>query len=60
MAFVWIFAQELITGKGVFKGIDEGDFFFVANAGLFGVIVVGLTGWLAFQGEDDYTKEPFP
>lgn len=56
MAFVWIFLQELVTGKGVLQGIDEGNWFFLFNAGLFGVIVVGLTGWLAIQGDDDYTK----
>jgi hypothetical protein len=57
MAFVWIFLQELVTGKGVFQGLDEGDPFFLANLGAFGVCVVGLTGWLAFQGSSDYTKE---
>jgi len=56
LAFVWVFLQELVTGKGVFKGLEEGDFFFIANAGLFGVMVVGLTGFLAFKGDDDYTK----
>ena len=57
MAFVWVFLQELITGKGVFKGLDEGDIFFQANAVLFGVCVVGLTGWLALKGDDDYTPD---
>jgi len=57
MAFVWIFLQELVTGKGVFKGIEDGDIFFLANLGLFGVTVVGLTGWLAIKGDDDYTKD---
>mmetsp|Transcript_32379 Transcript_32379/g.76157 ORF Transcript_32379/g.76157 Transcript_32379/m.76157 type:complete len:145 (+) Transcript_32379:126-560(+) len=57
VAFVWIFLQELVTGKGVIQGIDEGDWFFLLNAGIFGVGVVGLTGWLALQGDDDYTKE---
>lgn len=57
MAFVWVFLQELVTGKGVFKGIEEGDIFFLANFGLFGVGVLGLTGWLALQGDDDYTNE---
>jgi hypothetical protein len=57
MAFVWIFLQELVTGKGVFKGIDEGDPFFIANAVVFGVSVVALTAWLAIQGSDDYTKD---
>jgi len=56
LAFIWVFLQELVTGKGVFKGLEEGDFFFIANAGLFGVMVVGLTGFLAFKGDDDYTK----
>ena len=56
MAFVWIFLQELVTGKGVLKGIDEGDWFFLFNEALFGVCIVGLTGWLAIKGDDDYTK----
>jgi hypothetical protein len=57
VAFVWVFLQELVTGKGIFKGLDESDPFFIANAAIFGVVVVGLTGWLALQGDDDYTKE---
>lgn len=57
IAFVWIFLQELVTGKGIFKGIDEGDFFFLVNAGLFGALVVGFTGFLALKGDDDYTKD---
>lgn len=57
MAFVWIFLQELVTGKGVIQGIQEGDWFFLANAGLFGVSVLALTVWLAIKGENDYTKE---
>lgn len=56
IAFVWIFLQELVTGKGVFQGLEEGNWFFLLNAGLFGILVVGLTGWLAIQGDDDYTK----
>eukprot|EP00538_Stauroneis_constricta_P014016 CAMPEP_0119567642 /NCGR_PEP_ID=MMETSP1352-20130426/36526_1 /TAXON_ID=265584 /ORGANISM="Stauroneis constricta, Strain CCMP1120" /LENGTH=129 /DNA_ID=CAMNT_0007616919 /DNA_START=87 /DNA_END=473 /DNA_ORIENTATION=- len=55
MAFVWIFLQELVTGKGVIKGISEGDTVALINAGLFAVCLVGLVGWLAFQGDDDYT-----
>ena len=57
MAFVWVFLQELITGKGIFKGLEEGDAFFIANAAAFAVCVVGLTGWLALQGSEDFTKE---
>jgi hypothetical protein len=57
MAFVWVFLQELITGKGIFKGLEEGDAFFIANAVVFAIGVVGLTGFLALQGTDDYTKD---
>jgi hypothetical protein len=57
MAFVWIFLQELVTGKGVIQGINEGNLFFLANAGLFGVTLLGLTAWLAIKGENDYTKD---
>jgi hypothetical protein len=57
MAFVWIFLQELITGKGIFKGLEENDMFFIANAAAFGVCLVSLTAWLAIQGSEDYTKE---
>ena len=57
MAFVWVFLQELVTGKGVVQGVQEGDLFFLANAGLFSILVVGLTGFLALKGDDDYTKD---
>jgi hypothetical protein len=57
MAFVWVFLQELITGKGVFQGIQDGDLFFQANAVAFGVCVLGLTGFLALKGDDDFTRE---
>jgi hypothetical protein len=57
MAFVWIFLQELITGKGVIQGIQEGNLFFLANAGIFGVSVLTLTVWLAIKGANDYTKD---
>jgi hypothetical protein len=57
MAFVWIFAQEGITGKGVLQGLDDGDSFFIANLAAFGVCVVGLTAWLAIKGDDDFTKD---
>lgn len=56
LAFVWIFLQELVTGKGVFVGLGEGNWFFLLNAGVFGILVLGLTGWLAIQGDDDYTE----
>ena len=57
MAFVWVFLQELVTGKGVIQGVQEGDIFSLINLGLFSVCLVGLTGFLALKGDDDYTKE---
>jgi hypothetical protein len=56
MGFVWIFLQELITGKGICKEIEAGNPFFIGNAAAFGVAVVALTAWLAIKGKDDYTK----
>lgn len=54
MAFVLTFLQEWITGKGVVQGIQEGDPVNIACAAAFAVTVVGLTGWLAYQGDDDF------
>lgn len=54
MAFVLTFLQELIQGKGVVQGITEGDPVNLAALGAFAVTVVGLTAWLAIQGDDDY------
>jgi len=60
MAFVVVFLQELIQGKGVIKGIGEGDPINLAVAGITAVSLVGLTGWLALKGDDDYTKKDLP
>eukprot|EP00980_Cylindrotheca_fusiformis_P011175 scaffold2563_cov124-Cylindrotheca_fusiformis.AAC.6 len=57
MAFVWIFLQELITGKGVIQGIQEGNLFYIVNAGIVGVSVLALTVWLAIKGDNDFTKD---
>ena len=54
MAFVVTFLQELITGKGVVQGIQEGDPVNMAFLAAFAVSLVGLTGWLAIKGNDDY------
>lgn len=54
MAFSFVFLQELIQGKGVVQGVQEGDPVNLATLAATGVIVVGLTGWLALQGDDDY------
>jgi hypothetical protein len=56
MAFVIVFLQEVIQGKGVIQGIKEGDPVNLAGVGLFVVTAVGLTAWLAIKGDDDYVK----
>ena len=56
MAFVIVLLQELIQGKGVVQGVQEGDPLNVAILGAFVVTVVGLTGWLTIKGEDDYVS----
>jgi hypothetical protein len=57
MGFVIVFIQELIQGKGVVQGLQEGDPVNMAVAGAFGVTLLALTGWLAIKGNDDYTKQ---
>jgi len=57
MAFVVVLLQELVQGKGVVQGVQEGDPFNLAVLGAFVVTVVGLTGWLAIKGDDDYVSQ---
>jgi hypothetical protein len=57
MAFLIVFLQELIQGKGVIQGFRDGDFVNVAGVGAFAISVVGLTAFLALKGSDDYTKK---
>lgn len=57
MAFVVVFLQELIQGKGVVDGLAQGDPVNFAVLGMFGVSLVGLTGWLAYQGDDDFVTK---
>ena len=54
MTFVLVFLQELIQGKGVVQRIQEGDPTNIAGVIAFVLATVGLTGWLALQGDDDY------
>jgi SNF family Na+-dependent transporter len=54
MSFLVVFLQELITGKGVIEGIQNGN---VINMAFFGATVlsiVGLTAFLASKGDDEY------
>lgn len=57
MAFVVVFLQEVVSGKGVIQGIQEGDPVNLAALGITAVVTVGLTGFLALQGSDDYVKK---
>ena len=54
MAFTTVLLQELITGKGVVKGIQDGDLLNLGFVGFAVVSAVGLTIWLAIQGTDGY------
>ena len=54
MAFVIVFLQELIQGHGVLQGMADGDILNYFGFGVFAISLVGLTGWLALKGEDDY------
>jgi hypothetical protein len=57
MGFVVVFAQELLQGKGVVDGVREGDPINLAflAAGVFSIL--GLTVFLALQGDDDFVDE---
>ena len=57
MAFVVVMIQELVQGKGVVQGVQEGDPLNLAFLGAFAVTAVGLTGWLALKGDDDYVNQ---
>ena len=52
MAFTIVLIQELLFGKGVIQGIQDGDFGAKLMVGLTGVTILGLTGWLALKGNE--------
>lgn len=57
MGFTLVFIQELIQGKGVIQGIQEGN---PVNLAIFAatvVFLVGFTGFLALKGENSYVDE---
>lgn len=54
MAFVLVFLQELVQGKGVIEGIQQGDPVNLVALALAGVSLLGLTVFLAIKGDDDY------
>ena len=51
VGFTIVLLQELITGKGVVQGIQEGDPFNMVCLGLGAVGIVGLTAFLAIKGK---------
>ena len=57
MGFVLVFIQELIQGKGVIQGLQEGDPVNIAGFGVTILSIVGLTAFLALKGKDDYVKK---
>uniref|UniRef100_A0A7S2PHX2 Uncharacterized protein n=1 Tax=Leptocylindrus danicus TaxID=163516 RepID=A0A7S2PHX2_9STRA len=57
MAFTIVLLQELITGKGVVKGFQDGDFVNIAFVGMAVGASVGLSIWLAIQGTEKYFEE---
>ncbi|CAB9509120.1 Transcriptional regulator [Seminavis robusta] len=57
MAFLVIFIQELVQGKGVIQGFQEGDPANVAGFAGFFLTIAGLTGFLALKGKNDYVDE---
>jgi hypothetical protein len=54
MAFVLVFIQELVQGKGVIQGLQEGNPVNIAVCAAFGISMVGITAFLAVKGTDDY------
>jgi hypothetical protein len=56
MGFVLVFLQELIQGKGVIQGIQEGDPIDLACLAAAGVTILGFTVFLAIKGDDDYVS----
>lgn len=54
MSFIFVLLQEIITGKGVVQGIQDGDPFSMGCAVATVVSILGLTAFLALKGSDDY------
>lgn len=54
MCFTVVLLQELITGKGVIQGLQEGSVFGLAMVGLTGFSILGLSAFLAVKGKDKF------
>lgn len=59
MGFTIVLLQELVTGKGVIQGLQEGNIFNIAMLGITAVSVLALSAFLAAKGKDSdiITKE---
>lgn len=57
MAFVAVIVQELVTGKGVVEGIQEGNAVNMACMVATVVSILGLTAVLALKGSDNYVDK---
>ena len=52
MGFTFVLLQELITGKGVVQGLQEGNPFNMVCLGIGVVGILGLTAFLAVKGKE--------
>jgi hypothetical protein len=57
MAFVFVMAQELATGKGVIEGIQEGNPLNIACVAATVGSIAGVTILLALKGSDNYVDK---
>merc|ERR1712157_78597 len=57
MGFLIVLLQELITGKGVIAGIQDGDVLSYVLLGVTVLSVLGLTVWLSIATGDDEIKK---
>ena len=58
MGFVIVLIQELITGKGVVQGLEEGDFINLAFAGATFAAVLALSAVVVLKGRNKLETPP--
>ena len=44
VSFVWVFLQEFVQGKGVIKGLSDGDIINIISLSVFAVTIIALIG----------------
>ena len=57
MAFTVVIVQELVTGKGVIEGIQEGNAVNMAFMAATVASILGITAILALKGSDNYVDK---